>query len=305
MRLLLGGVEVDIAVDIHLLDLLQLITNLVDLLRLLGTKTSGNMPVELLNEQRNTLGASELVTNRVLNGNLLKDGAVVEGDLDGVSDGTLVGIVVLGAVGLVLDTLHLGTELIDPGVGGDGIVVIGGSETAVDQGNSNHVLDAVIAIGVVVEGALLIDDANGGLLGADADGLDIVGGLAGLLEDAVKGHGSLTSSLRMELGGERDLEEHVLHDVGAVGALELEGLSLEEDIVEAPDLGGKNGGDTADATVLHHQGEVHGARARITSGPRLAGHGVGGMAVGAERLAIDPGLGDGIGGLLAGEAEEL
>lgn len=32
-----------------------------------------------------------------------------------------------------------------------------------------------------------------------------------------------------------DLEENVLHDIAAVGALELELLALEQDIVETPD----------------------------------------------------------------------
>ena len=42
-----------------------------------------------------------------------------------------------------------------------------------------------------------------------------------------------------------DLEEDVLHDVAAVGALELKLVALEEDVVEAPDGSGEDGGYTA------------------------------------------------------------
>ena len=48
---------------------------------------------------------------------------------------------------------------------------------------------------------------------------------------------SLYSSLRVEFCRVRDLEEHVLHYVGAVGPLELERTALEEYVVEAPRLG--------------------------------------------------------------------
>jgi len=55
----------------------------------------------------------------------------------------------------------------------------------------------------------------------------------------VEGVGNLDGRLGVELCGEGDLEENVLHDVGSVGALELERLALEEDVVEAPGLGGQ------------------------------------------------------------------
>lgn len=101
-----------------------------------------------------------------------------------------------------------------------------------------------------------------------------------------------------------NLEEDVLHDVAAIGTLELELLALEEHIVEAPDGSGEDGVETT-LTLLHLEDEVDGALAGVTGGPRLAGHGVGGVTVGAQALAVHPGLGDGIGGLLLGEAEHL
>lgn len=101
-----------------------------------------------------------------------------------------------------------------------------------------------------------------------------------------------------------DLEEDVLHDVAAVWALELERLALEEDVVETPDGGGEDGGNTG-LTLGDLQDEVDGTLASVTGSPRLAGHGVGRVSVGTEGLAVNPGLGDSIGGLLLGQAEEL
>ncbi len=84
----------------------------------------------------------------------------------------------------------------------------------------------MVAICEVVERALLVDDADGRVLCADTHALDVVSGLAELLEFVVQDVSSFDGRLRVELGGEGDLEEHVLHDVRAVGNLELEGLAL-------------------------------------------------------------------------------
>jgi hypothetical protein len=101
-----------------------------------------------------------------------------------------------------------------------------------------------------------------------------------------------------------DLEENVLHDIAAVGALELELLALKENVVEAPDGSGQDGGNTL-LTLHDLESQVDGTLASVTGSPRLAGHGVGGVAVGSQTLAINPGLGDGIGNLLLTEAEHL
>lgn len=64
----------------------------------------------------------------------------------------------------------------------------------------------------------------------------------------------------------RNLEEHVLHDIATVGALELELVALEQHIVEAPDGGRQDGGDTG--LALHDlQSQVDSALAGITGGP--------------------------------------
>lgn len=101
-----------------------------------------------------------------------------------------------------------------------------------------------------------------------------------------------------------DLEEDVLHDIAAVRALELKLVALEEDIVETPDGGREDSGDAL--LALHDlEGQVDGTLASITGSPGLAGHGVGRVAVSSQALAVNPGLGDGVGDLLLVEAEHL
>ena len=99
-----------------------------------------------------------------------------------------------------------------------------------------------LAIGKVVERALLIDDADGSLLGADANALDIVRRLTSSLEPLVEDVRCLDGRLGVELGRIGDLEEDVFHHVRAVRALELEGPALEEHVVKAPRLGGQDRG---------------------------------------------------------------
>lgn len=102
----------------------------------------------------------------------------------------------------------------------------------------------------------------------------------------------------------RNLEENVLHNVAAVWALELELVTLEEVVVETPARSVQDSRDTALA-LENLQDKVDGALARITGSPRLPRHGVGRVTVCAQALAVDPGLGDGIGSLLLGQAQQL
>lgn len=262
------------------------------------------MALELLEQDGGAFLATLAVTNGVVDLDVVQHGAVVQGDLESVTNVALVGGVVLGAEALVLNTLHLVTESVDAGVSGDLVCVVVSGQTAVDKGNGNHVLNAVVTVGVVVERTLLVDDAKSGLLGADTDVLDVVSGLAKVLELLVQSHGSLSSGLSVELSRERDLEQNVLHDVGAVRALELELVALEQDVVEAPGGGSENGGH-ATLAALDEQSHVDGTGAGVTGSPRLAAHGVGSVTVGTQALAVNPGLGDGVSGLLAVETKHL
>ena len=57
--------------------------------------------------------------------------------------------------------------------------------------------------------------------------------------------------------------------------------------------------------LLHLQNKVDSALAGITGGPGLSGHGVRGVTVSTQTLAVNPSLGNSIGGLLLSEAEHL
>lgn len=58
-----------------------------------------------------------LVSNRVLDFYFLQLGAIVQFDGDGIADGPLFGIVILGAETLVFDTADLGTEFVNARIG--------------------------------------------------------------------------------------------------------------------------------------------------------------------------------------------
>ena len=274
-----------------------------------------------------SLVTAQAVAERSLDSNLIKDGAVVELDGEGVGDGAQGGVMVVLGVLRVLDALDLLAQGLDKRRGGGltTIGVVGGLETAEDEHGGAHVLDAVVTVGKVVHGLeLLVDDADAGLVRAAGDGLDVSSGLAHGLELVVDALRGLDGGLGVELGcqvGQKkkgtssqehevlltrvgDLEEDVLHDVAAVGALELELLALEEDIVEAPDGSGQDSGDTLLA-LEDLESQVDGTLASITGSPGLAGHGVGGVAVGTQALAINPGLGDSVGNALLVQAEHL
>ena len=106
---------------------------------------------------------------------------VVELDGEGVGDAALGGVVVVGGELRVFYAGDLFAEVVDAlapeGVEGDGVVVVFGGEAAEDEGDGDHVLDAVVAVGGVGERAVLVDDADAGFVGADGDVGDVGGGL--------------------------------------------------------------------------------------------------------------------------------
>src|SRR5690606_28193896 len=101
----------------------------------------------------------------------------------------------------------------------------------------------------------------------------------------------------------RDFEEDVLHHVAAERTGELHGIAFEGNILEAPGLGGEDGGVTHLAGH-RNQGKAHGAAGRVTGGPGFARAGVGRVAVGAQRGAVEPRVRDGVDDLLAGAAQQ-
>ena len=75
-----------------------------------------DVALEFLEEERGALGTTALVADRVLDLDLVQDGAVVKLNKDSVADGTLGGLVVLDAEPLVLDASDFGAEGVNAGV---------------------------------------------------------------------------------------------------------------------------------------------------------------------------------------------
>ena len=128
--------------------------------------------------------------------------------------------------------------------------------------------------------------------------------LPALASSSCRRHRRFDRGLRMELGRERNLEQHVFHHIAAIRALELERLALEQHVVKAPGLGGQHRRITHLAG-LRDQCQTHRARCRIAGRPRFARAGVRRMTIGAQRLAIDPCQRHRIQDFIAGQAEHF
>ena len=63
----------------------------------------------------------------VLNRNLAENGSIVQLDGNAVSDGSLLGVVVLSREDFILNTGDLGTESINPGVSSSSVIAMRGS----------------------------------------------------------------------------------------------------------------------------------------------------------------------------------
>ncbi|MNP18474.1 hypothetical protein D3C76_1109580 [compost metagenome] len=114
----------------------------------------------------------------------------------------------------------------------------------------------------------------------------------------------------MELGRETDLEQHVFHHVAAQslrhaqlllpGRFECQVLvgMAEQHVVEAP-LWRSEHARYAHFPAQGDIGKAHAPAGSITSGPGLARARIGRVAVGAQGLAVDEGMGQGREHLLA------
>lgn len=124
-------------------------------------------------------------------------------------------------------------------------------------------LNTVVTVRKVVHRLeLLVDNPDASLMSPVGDLLDVLGGLAHSCQLPVDNLRALNGGLRVELGCQRlignstakdfrkltwvgNLEENIFHDVAAVRALELELVALEQNVIETPDGGGQNSGNTA------------------------------------------------------------
>ncbi|MNZ85597.1 hypothetical protein D3C78_1043930 [compost metagenome] len=135
-------------------------------------------------------------------------------------------------------------------------------------------------------------------MGGDDDPLDFMQAIAHLW---MQGDGCFTGGLSMKLGGEADLEQHMLHHVASqwlgkpegalVVGLECQVLvgMAEQHIVEAPLRCSKHPRNAHLAT----QGDVrqtHTTAGGITCRPGFARAGIRCMTISTQRLAVDKGM---------------
>ena len=96
------------------------------------TEASSEIGFELLDQQRYAFGAATPVANGVFDG-FVELRPVAQFDLERVGDGALFGVVVIGGEGWLLDAFDLGTQSIDPRIGGDVVLVVSSGKAAKEQ----------------------------------------------------------------------------------------------------------------------------------------------------------------------------
>jgi len=150
-------------------------------------------------------------------------------------------------------------------------------------------------------------------MGGDQDAVDFVQAIAHV---RMQDHRRLTRGLRMKLRREADLEQHIFHHVAGVFLRQFE-LSLalglerqvlvgmaEQHVIEAPLRRAQHSGNAHLAT----QGDIrqaHPTAGGIPRRPGFARAGIRRVAIGAQRLAIDEGLGQRCQQLLATGPHQL
>ena len=85
-----------------------------------------------------------------------------------------------------------------------------GGEFAEDQTDGGHILNAVIAVGGIVQRPGLIDDADRRFMSSDYDLVDLLNAILHLI---VQVESRLHRGLRMKLGRKRNFKQHILHHV--------------------------------------------------------------------------------------------
>ena len=150
------------------------------------------------------------MAQRILRFDAIGGASIGEEHRDRVADAPLRWVEIISRVLRVLDDLHHLAEPVDPRVASVLVVVVFRAQISLQQCNGDHVLEAVVAVGRVVEGTALADDPDGRLLGGDDHPVDLVEPVAHL---AVQRQGALHRGLGVEFGGKGDLEQDVLHHV--------------------------------------------------------------------------------------------
>ena len=236
---------------------------------------------------------------RIVNRHPVRAGAVFEVHLDRVADIAFVGIEVILRVTLVFCDLHFVAKCVNARVTGDVILVVRSRQSSKDHGHGNHVLEAVVAVGRIIEGPRLVDNAHARLLRFDNYLVDVIEPVLHLF---MQRHGRFYGGLCMKFGRVGDLEEDIFHDIGAITLRERERIAVEQHVVITPGL------RTQRRRITHFTGhrderETHPATRRIARCPALARPRVRCMSIGAQRTTVNPGVRHGIDDLLAVAAQ--
>ena len=111
----------------------------------------------------------------------LRARAVFEKNLHGVGDGAFLRIEIVFRVLRIFDADHLGAQGIDARIARNRIFVVIGGELAEDQTDGGHILNAVVAVGGIVQRPGLIDDADRRFVGRDDDLVDLLDAILHLM----------------------------------------------------------------------------------------------------------------------------
>ena len=146
------------------------------------------------------------MSDGILHREFPQGGAIAEFDAQSIGNRALGGIVIIGGEGRIFETGDFFAQGVDARVPGNIIFVITGGQTAKNKGNRDHVLDAVVPVCRVIQGALLIDDPQAGLMGSYGDLFNICGGFTGSCHGDAQAQRCLNRALGMKLGWVGDFE---------------------------------------------------------------------------------------------------
>jgi hypothetical protein len=127
---------------------------------------------ELVDQYRNAFGAPPAVTQRILDRHFRRPAAVGEEDLQRVGDRTLARVEIVEPKTSAPRSPPSWTATGRCGIRRRVVLVVGGRQAAPQQRDGDHVLQAVVAVGWIVQWAPLVDDAQRRLVRADEHAFD-------------------------------------------------------------------------------------------------------------------------------------
>jgi hypothetical protein len=172
----LADIQVNILINCHSLQPFRIISEIDQLLDLLLAVMWSK--VSLVLSQDFWLGflSPQFMSQWRLNNNLLENSSVIQNDRQGIGDGAHIFVMVILCELWVLNALDLLAKGFDKRrcSGFSSISVVGGFETAINEHDGAHVLDAMVTVSEVVHGLeLFVNDSDTSFVCAAGDILDI------------------------------------------------------------------------------------------------------------------------------------